>query len=320
MNAILYRSYGPPEVLELGSLPDPVPGPGQVLVRIRAAALNPVDAEVRRGRFRPLPGQRLPKVPGCDFAGTVVALGAGTSGFQPGDAVYGMSYTWKGGALAGLIAISASQIAHKPVNLTFDEAAGIPLAGLTALQALHDLGHALPGKRVLIHGASGGVGVFAVQIARTYGMHVVATSSSANLELTRMLGAHESVDYRAQRIETLPGGFDICFDVYGNLSWPLMRPLLKPGGVYVTTIPSVRNFVHQVLSWFTRRRARVVLVQPLHADLSELRALAENLDLKPVIDHVYPLAQAREAFARLESRRARGKVVLEIPEPAADQG
>lgn len=312
MRALLYRRYGPPDVLELGELPEPTPGRGEVLVRVVAAAMNPKDVLVRKGKFSFVTGKRFPKVPGYDLAGEVVALGPGVTRYSVGDRVFGMIQRWSAGAAAELCAVPEGQLARAPRELAPTQAAAAPLAALTALQALRDLAKLGRGERVLINGGSGGVGVFAIQLARIFEAHVTTVSSAANLELCRRLGAHEALDYRADDPLAPEAPYDVFFDVFGNRPFETVGRALGPRGRYVTTIPKAKTVAQDLLTRFTRRPARLVVVRSNTDDLDQLARWIEGGLLEPVVDRILPLAEGAEAHRYLETKRARGKVVLEV--------
>lgn len=310
MRAIAHHQFGNATVLRPGTLPVPHCTPDSVQIRVFAAALNPIDIEVRNGHFRLFSGRRFPRIPACDFAGEIVATGSRVRDFQVGQRVFGMRPTLRGGALGEYLCMKTTGIGLIPESLSWEEAAGLPLAALTALQSLRDLVGVQAGARVLINGASGGVGVFAIQIARAMGATVVGVCSHRNLGLVTKLGADEVIDYTQTDLRQTDRQFDVIFDVYGNQSFPRIRHLLVPGGRHVTTIPSPRNFRYALMSRFQREHARVVMVRSLTADLDQLSAWIRTGDLRPVIDRVYEITAATEAFEYLETRRARGKVVL----------
>lgn len=312
MRAILYDRYGPPDVLTSRDLPTPTPRPGEVLLDVRAAALNPKDSFVRKGRFRFITGNRFPRQLGYDVAGVVRALGAGAAGLAPGDAVFGMVNGWAGGTVAEQICVPADELAPKPAGLSFEEAAALPLASLTALQALRDEGRLRSGQLVLLHGASGGVGSFAIQIARALGARVTTTSSARNLGHCKGLGADEAWDYALQDGLGRGTGWDVFFDVFGNRSFQRVRPALGPRGTYVTTVPGLRIALQQTLTLPLRKRARLVLVRSNRRDLDQLARWVDEGRLRPVIDRVFTLDQVAAAQAHIESKRARGKVVVRI--------
>ncbi|HVO19641.1 MAG TPA: NAD(P)-dependent alcohol dehydrogenase [Anaeromyxobacter sp.] len=312
MRALAYDRYGSSRNLELREIPTPRPGPGEVLVRVRAAALNPKDVFTMKGRFRRLSGRRFPKVIGLDLAGEVLAAGPGVVSPRPGDRVFGFLSGFRAlrGSVAEAVAVPVRWVAAMPVRASFEEAAALALAGSTALQALRDLAHLHPGDRLLVNGASGGVGAAAIQLGRILGAEVTALASAGRLDLCRSLGAGEALDYAAGAPLDGDHRFRVVFDVFGNLSYAAARPALPRGGVFVTTVPSRRIVLDALRTAIGPVRARMVSVKPRTADLE---TLARHLDLgvlHPQIDRVFPLAGAAEAVRHLERRRAHGKVVV----------
>ncbi len=320
MRAMVLTQFGGPENLSLRDLPDPKPQPGEVLVRVVAAAVNPVDAKLRAaGQWA---GLTPPVVLGYDAAGIVEQIGVGVSEFQPGDEVF---YTPQivgnpHGTYATLNAVPAAIVAKKPANLSFIEAAAIPLAGGTAWEALVRRLAPKPGETILIHGAAGGVGSFALQFAKAAGTRVLATASSGNLSFLRELGADVAIDYRSQDVvkvalaETFGRGVDAAFDIEGDGRVGRSLPAIRPFGRIACVLPpegdlsslSVRNLtLHGV--FLTRERAR----------LEEMRPLFERRQVKVVVDRVLPLAQLAEAHRRIDSHHGRGKIVLAIDERRA---
>jgi NADPH:quinone reductase-like Zn-dependent oxidoreductase len=311
MRAAFYQRYGGPEVMEVGELPAPAAGPGELLVRVHAASINPKDVLIRRGKFRLLAGRRMPRVPGYDFAGTIEACGPGTAGWAVGAEVYGMIQAWRGGTCAELVVCPVEQLAPRPRSIDLQAAAVVPLAGLTALQALRDLLRVAPGDRVCIHGASGGVGLFAVQIAKILGGHVTAVCSARNTALV--------TDHGADVVEPYDGApavagarFDAFFDVFGNRPYPTARASLTARGRYATTIPSAAAIARDLGTRWTARPARLIVVRSNRADLDQLARWIDAGRLRPTIDRVFDLAASREAHAHLETKRARGKIAIAI--------
>ncbi len=313
MRAIVYDRYGAPGVLELRDLPSPAVGPGDVLVRVRAAALNPKDSLIRKGKFKTASGPTFPKLVGSDVAGVVEALGSGVTRLRVGDEVFGMRNGFTGGTVAELVTLKEDELCLKPEELSFDQAAALPLTSLTALQALRDLGQCGPGSRVMIHGASGGVGVVAVQLAKAMGATVTTTCSEKNLEFVRSLGADETLDYTKTTGLEAGRHWSCVFDVFGNRRFSAAKASLAPRGVYVTTVPSVRNVFDDLRTrWLPLRKARLVVVKSNAKDLEVLKGFVERGQLKPVIDRVVPLAETASGQAHVETRRARGKVVISV--------
>lgn len=319
MRAVTYDRYGAAEVAHVADVPDPPKEEGTILVRVRAAALNPKDVLVRKGKFPWLAGRKFPKRMGYDWAGEVVEPIEGSEGagaLPVGTRVFGMIQSWRAGALAELCRARVDECARAPEGLSFEEAASLPLASLTALQALRDDGQLQPGGRVLLHGASGGVGVFAIQLAKALGAHVVTTSSEKNKALCASLGADETLDYTQIDFKAGLRGlgpFDVFFDVFGNQRFAFVRHLLSPQGAYVSTVPSPRVMLDALLTPLsTRRRARLVVVRSRRSDLDVLARMVAEKKLRPVIDTVYPLERVVEACRHIESKRSRGKVVVTI--------
>lgn len=311
MKAIIYHKYGPAEVMQMAERPIPEPGEGEVLVQIKAAALNPIDYVIRSGHMWPVTGFRFPKIPGSDFAGGVKKNGTKVNGFQIGEQVYGFSPTIKGGAYAEYVVVKADAIAPMPSTLNFQQAAALPLAAQTAMQAMRDLAKMQVGQSVFIHGASGGVGQLAVQIAKGMGLKVSASCSFRNTEMVASLGADEVFDYTKTDIRKLGQQFDLFFDVYGNMPLGKVWHQITEKGMHVTTIPSPLNFLQQI-NPFAKRRNRVVVVKSRREDLLLLKSWVESGAIKPIIDRVYPLAEVVAAHQYQESKRARGKVILQV--------
>jgi NADPH:quinone reductase-like Zn-dependent oxidoreductase len=285
-----------------------------VLIAVRAAALNPKDVLTRKGKYRWLSGTGFPRGTGLDWAGEVLAIGPEVTQARIGDAVYGMANGWAGGTVAERFVALERECAPMPLGLTFEEAASLPLAGQTALQALRDLGEVRTGSQVLILGASGGVGVHGVQIARALGARVTASASAANLPRLRDLGATEVIDYRAE--DPLDGGpYDLVFDAFGNRRFMDAQPALAERATFVTTIPSARIVLERLRTFASDQRARLVVVHSRREDLLALGRLVEAGLVRPVLDSVYPLDRIAQGHARLETRRVSGKVIIRIADP-----
>ncbi len=312
MKAVVYDRFGGPEVLRVADLAAPADRPGAARVNVHAAALNPKDSLIRKGRFALLSGRHFPQGLGYDFAGT---LDAPVAGFSAGERVFGMLPGFRGATLAETLIISPEHLARMPAGLSFEEAAALPLVCLTALQALEPAiqrARTAGAPAVLIHGASGGVGVHAIQIARTLGAKVITTSSQANLAACAALGADETLDYRVTTGLDRVAAFDVVFDVFGNQSFKRARASLKPDGTYVTTVPSARNAFDELRTRFSQRRAELVVVRSRQADLKRISAWVESQQLRPVIDRVFELSETAEAQRLIETKRARGKVVIRV--------
>jgi NADPH:quinone reductase-like Zn-dependent oxidoreductase len=311
MRAVSQQTLGGPEVLTEIELPRPVPGPGQILVRVRAAGLNPTD-----WRHRATPGLFLPEPPfvlGWDVSGEVAATGIGVTLFRPGDEVFGMlPYPHGHGSCAEYVAGPARAFARKPAALDHTQAAAIPLAALTAWQALIDTAHLAAGQRVLIHAAAGGVGHFAVQIAKARGAHVIGTASAPNHAFLRGIGADEMIDYRDTDVAGAVRGVDVVLDSIDDDNSIRSLRALRPGGLLVT----LRSFGAVDLASEAEAlgvRAIRMLVEHDHAGMLALAGLAGSGALRPTIAGSFPLSKAAEAHALGDTGRTVGKLVLTVP-------
>lgn len=328
MKAWVQDRYGSADVLEFAEVERPVPGEREVLVRVHAAAVNAADWHLMRGDpyvARLALGLRRPKerIRGRDFAGRVEAVGAGVTGLRPGDEVFGEAP----GAFAEYVCAPEEATERKPAGLTFEQAAAIPLAGNTALMGLRDLGGVRPGGKVLVNGASGGVGTFAVQLAKAFGAEVTGVCSTRNATLVLGLGADRVIDYTRQDFTIGPDRYDLVFDLVGNRSLAGLRRILSPTGVLVLSGGGVFEggsafgpmgliIKGQLLSRFSGRRLHVLTAEPRRENLATLRELAENGDITPVVERTYPLDEAPRALRYVEGEHARAKVVLSCPPPS----
>jgi len=322
MKAIVYCDYGSPDVLELEDVEKCVPGDDQVLIRVRAAAVNPLDWHYMRGTpyvARMEMGLRKPKVIrlGIDYAGTVESVGGNVTQFKPGDEVLG----GRTGAFAQYVCVRADRaVVLKPANLTFEQAAAVPVAAITALQGLRDEGKLQPGQKVLINGASGGVGTFAVQIAKSFGADVTGVCSTRNVDLVRSIGADRVIDYTRENFTTSGQRYDLILDNVGNHSLLDLRRALAPEGSYVMVggpsgrwiDPLPRAFGALVLSWFVPQDMGMFVSNLNKEDLTILRDLMQAGKVTPVIDRRYTLSEVPAAIRYLEEGRARGKVVITV--------
>ncbi|WP_278313361.1 NADP-dependent oxidoreductase [Lolliginicoccus levis] len=321
MKAIYFDHYGGPEVLRYGDLPDPRPRPHEVLVDVHAAAVNPRDWMLREGRYfaRHLVRGR-PIIPGSDISGVVHSTGDDVTRFKPGDAVVGMQSTLGNmGGYAERIAIHEDCLAPKPSSVSHIGAAAIPTAGLTAWQALHDIGGLTKGDRVAIIGATGGVGHYATQLAREARAHVTAICGGANAEFAKDLGAHRVLDYRSTDYRAAVTDCAIVLDVFGHESLASCARMLAPGGTYITTVPTVRNSADWARASLARRissepvqRSATVLVKPRSEQLAAILDLMEEGTIRSSIEYLYPLADAAEAHKRSRGLHTRGKIVLQV--------
>jgi NADPH:quinone reductase-like Zn-dependent oxidoreductase len=323
MKAIVYDRYGPPDVLRVAEVPRPTARNGEVLVAVRAASVNAGDSRlVRADPFlvRLIYGGLLrPKIKilGADVAGEVLAVGAGVTRFRPGDEVYGDLSESGFGAFAELVSVPEEALAPKPPSLTFAEAAAVPLAALAALQGLRDRGSVRAGQRVLINGASGGVGSFAVQIARALGAEVTGVCSTRNVEMVRALGADDVVDYRREDITRSGERYDVMLDAAAWRPFGSYRPLLSPGGVYVLVGGATAYMFRALIlgPWSARiggMKVKTLISKPNRADLEALTELIEAGKITPVVTTREGLAEVPAAIRDLEAGHARGKIVVSI--------
>jgi NADPH:quinone reductase-like Zn-dependent oxidoreductase len=321
MKAIVRTRFGSPEVLQLQEVEKPVPKDDQVLVRVRAASLNLGDWHSTRGRpyIIRLIGlrQRMPKdrILGWDFAGVVEAVGANVKEFQAGDEVFGSSIH----TLAEYVAVKDVGVVRKPANVTFEQAAAVPVAAYTALQGLRDVGGIQAGQEVLINGASGGVGTFAVQIAKVLGANVTGVCSTRNLDLVRSIGADRVIDYTREDFTKTGHRYDLIFDVAGNHSFSACKRALKPNGTLVLAGQTGRRehsifplLKASLLARFVRYHLRSFIAKRTKEDLNTLKEYLETGKITPVIDRTYPLQEVPEAMRYLGTLHARGKVVITV--------
>lgn len=312
MKAVVIRRYGSAEVLQYEDVEQPTIKPDQLLVKIYASSVNPVDWKIRKGMLRFLTGNKFPMILGFDLAGEVVEVGSSVTGFQPGDAIYG-STAVSGGAYAEFAAVPASIVAPKPTNLNYEQAAVVPLAALTALQALRDQGNIQSGQSVLINGAAGGVGIFAVQIAKALDTVVTGVCSTKNLDFVKSLGADRVIDYTQQDFTKDTEPYDIIFDVVGKRSPSQCKRVLKPNGVYITTLPSVESFVQSILtSFLPGQKVKFILEKPNTQELLYLKELIEAGKMRVVIHRTYPLQELAAAHTESETERAVGKIAIAV--------
>jgi NADPH:quinone reductase-like Zn-dependent oxidoreductase len=320
MKAAVYTNYGPPEVVRIVEVEKPVPEEDEVLIKVQAASVNPLDWRLMKGEprlVRIMP--RLLKMPigrpGVDVAGEVERVGTKVQQLLPGDAVFGSCPA----AIAEYACARESKIAKKPEAVTFEQAASINVAGLTALQGLRDKGKIQPGKKVLINGAAGGVGTFAVQIAKSFGANVTGVCSTRNLEMVRSIGADDLIDYTQQDFTASDQRYDLILDCIGNHAFSVCRRVLNAEGRFVmigaphdpTLMDLLRSmFEASWLSLFSKKKAVMFIAKPSQADLTFLAELIAAGKLKPVIDKVYPLSETAAAIRHVEQGHARGKVIV----------
>ncbi|NET02530.1 MAG: NAD(P)-dependent alcohol dehydrogenase [Sphaerospermopsis sp. SIO1G1] len=312
MKAMLIHGYGDVDVLKYEEVEKPKIKPDQLLVQVHASSVNPIDWKTRKGMLKILTGNKFPLILGFDVAGEVVEVGAKVTRFQVGDAIYG-STSFPGGAYAELAAIPENLATHKPTNLSDQEAATIPLAALTSLQALRNLGNIKSGQKVLINGASGGVGIFAVQIAKALGTEVTGVCSSRNLDFVKSLNADFVIDYTQEDFTKGNLQYDIIFDAVAKRSFSECRKVLTSNGIYISTLPLPEVIFQSILTAFIPgQKAKIVLENPNSQDLNFLKELIENGKLRTVIDRTYPLQELTAAHLYSESEKAVGKIAIAV--------
>lgn len=333
MKAVLCEQYGGPEVLQLADdLPPPRVGPNGVLVQVHAASVNPLDWKLRRGLLNAVRPVIFPVIWGCDFSGVITETGPAVTLFKPGDEVYGYKDGYVGktfrGTYAELAVVPEKSLAIKPKKLSHEEAASIPVAALTAWQAMLGQGKLKPDQRILIQGGAGGVGVMAIQIAKVFGAHVTATASTRNQDLLSELGADEAIDYTRQKIGSVRQKFDLVLDCVGKNVWPESLRALKFRGRLVTLAPPIPDEPTGKFGFFSTaaagvaggsvrallggKRLAMARVKPRGGDLEKITALIEAGNIRPVVEKVFPLEQLADAHRLSETGHVRGKLVIRI--------
>jgi len=332
MKAFILDRYKPNRALRLGDMPEPAVRDQDVLVAIHAAGLNLLDAKIRDGEFKLILPYRLPMILGNDVAGVVVRVGSRVKGFKPGDEVYARPGKDRIGTLTELIAMNEADVALKPRNLTMEEAASIPLVGLTAWQVLIERAHLTRGQKVLIHAGSGGVGTFAIQLAKHLGATVATTTSTANVELVRRLGADVVIDYKKEDFATVLNGYDVVLNSLDQETLQKSLQVLKPGGklISISGPPDAAFARENGLNWFLQQAVRLmslgirrkakrlgisysfVFMRAHGEQLGKITSLLESGVVRPVVDRIFPFEATNEAMDYLVTGRARGKVVVSV--------
>ena len=332
MKAFIVDRYGSKDGVRLGEMPDPVVGERDVLIEVRAASVNPLDSKIRDGEFKLILPYRLPLILGNDVAGVVVRVGSQVRRFKPGDEVYARPDKDRIGTFAEYISIQEDSVARKPKALSMEEAASIPLVGLTAWQALIEKANLKPGQKVLIHAGSGGVGAFAIQLAKHLGAIVATTTSTANIALVKSLGADIVIDYKKDNFETVLNDYDVVLNGLGGETLAKSIGVLKPGGKLISIsgppdsdfardmkAPWIVGLVMRALSFRIRRKARsrgvsysFLFMRASGDQLQQIGALIDSGAIRPVVDRVFPFESTKEAMAYVETGRAKGKVVIKV--------
>ncbi|MGY3486837.1 NADPH:quinone reductase-like Zn-dependent oxidoreductase [Bradyrhizobium sp. USDA 4011] len=332
MRALVFKRYGKPDQVAIVDIPRPTPKPNEILVQVHAAGLNPIDNMIPKGTFKPILRFRLPATLGSDLAGVVVEVGSRVTRFKPGDAVFASIFDLGTGALAEFARVPEDAAALKPPNLDFVQAASIPMVGLTSWQALKQRARLKPGQKVFIPAGAGGIGTFAIQLAKYLGAMVATTTSTGNVDLVRSLGADEVIDYKKRQFEEVLQHYDaVLGTVRGDAIEKSLR-ILKPGSIVASLVgppdaafAQARGmnyfmvFLFGLLSRKIIRRARrrgvaysFLFVHPDGRQLAEIGELLKAGRIRPVIDRIFPFEQAKQALAYLETGRAKGKVVVQM--------
>lgn len=311
MKAVCFEKYGSSDVLGLRDFEVPKPLATQCLVKVRASSINPIDWKIRQGVARYFIKIKFPFISGFDLSGEIEAVGEKVTAFKKGDLVYGQTEIKSGGACAEYVAVSEMSLSLKPKNLSFSEAASLPIAALTALQAFRDKGHLKPRQQVLIIGASGGVGHFGVQIAKAMGAEVTAVCSGKNVAFVKALGVDKVIDYQKEDFRKDCTIYDVILDAVGLNSYPTCRSALKKDGIYVSTLPTISNFFYQtILPFYSSQKAFMIWEKIRKSDLEDLNRMVEQGRLKPTIEKEFTLKETASAHKLSEKGRVVGKLVI----------
>jgi NADPH:quinone reductase-like Zn-dependent oxidoreductase len=313
MQAVYFEKFGAPDVLKFGEMPEPTCGSSQVVVEVKAASINPVDYKIVEGEGLPLPlFGKFPRIPGSDFAGVVLKTGSAVTHVKPGDEVYGISTSFFGGpgSHAQKVVTNKRVVRKIPAGLTIETMSAIPVGALTALNGLRQCGE-LKGKNILLTGASGGVGLFALQLAKHFGAHVTTICSAKNVPLVRRLGADETRDYATTPLESLNRKFDVFFDAYGPTPLATAAPLIERGGYYVTTLPRGSKIFKSFFGFiFSNPHVVMANLSISKSGFETIEKLLVEKKLEVLISKKYPLSAAAEAYAALKSGGIPGKIIL----------
>lgn len=312
MKKVTYDHYGSVAVLEMIDAPMPEPAGTQLLIEIKAVAMNPLDWKIMEGKMKLMSGSKFPKGIGIDFSGVVRQVGEGVRNYRPGDAVFGAVDPFKGGALAEYLLVGEKDIVLKPENISFEQAAALPTVGTAALQIFDRLATLDEGTRVLINGASGGIGMLAIQIAKRKGAHVTGVASTNNLPWVKKWGSDEVLDYRKEDVLSSGKRYDVVLDLSGKLPYHTAKKIMKPDSVYVNSIPGPREIVGAfVHSLFSKQKYKVLLLKQAQTHLETLSAYAAA-GMEILIGERFPMASFRQAYGAAATGGIAGKAVFTV--------
>lgn len=312
MKTVVYNQFGGTDVLQLTETEAPKAGNEEALIRIKAVSINPIDWKVRRGEMKLMSGSKFPKQVGADFAGVIEAVGPDVTEFSVGDEVFGAVDVMKHGVLAELAAVPVKSIWHKPTQLTFAQAASIPVVGAAAYTALVDIAHVSTGSEVLLNGASGGVGMYAIQIARQQGARVTAVVGREGVRFARQWGADEVIDYNQQDVRKLSKQFDVVFDLAGKLPFEEAKPIMKDHAYFINPVPSPVSIISTaVTNLVANKKNKMLLSSPSPASMNYLtKAVANGLQIE--VSKTFPMSEVVAAYDYAEKGGYIGKVVIEL--------
>ncbi|ACU61796.1 NAD(P)-dependent alcohol dehydrogenase [Chitinophaga pinensis] len=310
MKKVIYQQFGNENVLEIVEAAVPTPEKDQLLVRVKAVSINPLDWKVYRGEMKLMSGSKFPKTLGIDFSGIVESIGSDITGFKAGDEVIGLVDVFKGGALADYVLVKATDLAPKPANISFEQAAALPVTGLSALQIIDELAAIRKGQEVLINGATGGIGLYAIQIAKKRGARVTAVAGTQGTALAKTGGADQVIDYTREDIRNTHQRFDTIIDLSTKMSFTAAKKLMKKKATFVTTLPSPLVLLQSVFNnLFSGKKLKVLILKPTAEKLNILSELAKK-DLKIVLDKTYSFNEIRSAYKEAGKGKIIGKSVI----------
>jgi len=312
MKAAIIDQYGDASVFKLAAVKDPTYHATEVLIKIEAASVNPIDWKIRKGMLRFIVPLKFPAILGFDISGEVIAVGNKVTKFKVGDSVFGWSNLRGGQGYAQYIALDEQNILNRPWTLSAFEAAGAPLAGETALQVLRDYGKVKAGQEVLIIGAAGGVGLFAMQLAKIFGAKITAVCGGHSIPLVKSLGADHIIDYQKESLPASSNSYDLIFDAVSKHSFEKTKHLLKPSGIYVSTLPSITAIVALIKNLFRPQKEYFIVAKNSVTDLTYLKTLFEQNKLQTIIDRTFPLHKIAQAHQYSETEHAHGKIIIAI--------